>query len=87
MRQKKRGKNAKAEEMDTVAAKVTNPEKEEFYRICYLASQESDVLVTPSKVLRSFVRAVINAGEVVPQILDDIERFSKEEGGTESVKK
>jgi len=80
VQQKKRGKNAKAEEMDTIAAKVTNPEKEEFYRICYLASQESGYVVTPSKVLRSFVRAVIKVGEVVPQILEEVERFSREEG-------
>jgi len=87
VRQKRRGKNAKAEEMDTIAAKVTNPEKEEFYRICYLASQESSYVVTPSKVLRSFVRAVIKTGEVVPQILEDIESLSKEEEKIESVKK
>jgi len=87
VRQKRRGKNAKAEEMDTIAAKVTNPEKEEFYRICYLASQESSYVVTPSKVLRSFVRAIIKAGEVVPQILEDIESLSKEEEKIESVKK
>jgi hypothetical protein len=87
VRQKNRGKNAKAEEMDTIASKVTNPEKEEFYRICYLASQKSDFLVTPSKVLRSFVRTVIKSGEVGPQILEDIKQFSKEEGGIEIVKK
>jgi len=64
VRQKARGKRAKVEELVSVSAKVTNPEKEEFYRICYYAAQQSLVPITPSTVLRASIQQIIAAGEL-----------------------
>ncbi|GEM_PF-3520061 len=73
VRQKARGKRAKVEELVSVSAKVTNPEKEEFYRICYYAAQQSLVPITPSTVLRASIQQIIAAGELAPELMTRVE--------------
>lgn len=75
--QKARGKRAKVEELVSVSAKVTNPEKEEFYRICYYAAQQSPVPITPSTVLRAAIQQIVAKGELVPELRTRVEGLER----------
>jgi hypothetical protein len=72
VRQKMRGKEVKAEDMETISGKITNPEKKKFYEICYQAK------VSPSKVIRSFVRMVNDAGDIAPALIEEIGKIAEE---------